>query len=591
MNNNQSLPSNPKYPLLTEDEVYNILKEQPPIPLETTVLQGSIVNVDEYIKKYNVKEVTSYYIYEPGTTSFHPEGLFSEVIFGKLISIERFQKLGYINLNTDIIQPIIYFILSKLKSLYIKILEGKAYAIFNTKTHDFELSDINDTNSNTGYNFFISHIYDLKPPKVESSTKQGYREVFLKYQSKNLLLTNKLLVMPAGLREITLDTKKLTRDSINQMYLNVLSLSRSIDPKVHTDPVYDNIKVMIQNKVMDIWSYITNTISGDKGFIQDKFGDRNVAFGTGNVLSTDIKSSYHPDDITNLQPNDVAASLTQLSKGYQPFLIYYLKQFFKQFINPSSNIANVIQKSDKDIFSIVTINVPNKIVKQYNDEVMLESIINSLRYDVFKSSDVSIKIKDDIYYFFLLYDIDKIIIGFRDINVLRSFLESKNMMLDTSKIRPPTWTELIYILLYPIVELGVTGHTNYGFTTRYPTDRPGSIRPFRPKIYTTIPSRVIIYYNLILDYKNAEQSKIIYPRYPILGEKYFEAMSINSLVMKQSSSDCDGDILYISPLYSKEANDEIDLYYNTTNSVLSEFGGFQYDLEDAQEEVIRVLGQ
>ena len=72
--------------LLTEDEVYELLKELPPIPLDDTLLKGTIIDVDKYINENHVQEVTSYYIHEPGTNNFHPEGLFSEEIFGKLIS-------------------------------------------------------------------------------------------------------------------------------------------------------------------------------------------------------------------------------------------------------------------------------------------------------------------------------------------------------------------------------------------------------------------------------------------------------------------------------------------------------------------------
>ena len=48
---------------------------------------------------------------------------------------------------------------------------------------------------------------------------------------------------------------------INQMYINTLSLSNSIDMKIQHDKLFDRVKSMIQNKVMDIYDYITNILN------------------------------------------------------------------------------------------------------------------------------------------------------------------------------------------------------------------------------------------------------------------------------------------------------------------------------------------
>jgi hypothetical protein len=569
--------------LLTEDEIYELLKELPPIPLDDTLLKGTIIDVDKYINENRVQEVTSYYIHEPGTNNFHPEGLFSEEIFGKMISTDRFSKMGYINLNTELIQPAIYFILKSLKSLYINILEGKVYAKFNNEIKDFELTDRDDPKGNTGYLFFINHIYKLKPPKVQSPVKSGYREVFLKYQSKKTLTMNKLLVLPAGLREISEDTKKLARDTINQMYLNVLSLSKSIDPKVANDIIYDNIKVMIQNKIMDIWNYIINIISGDKGYIQDKFGDRNIAFGTGNVLSIDIKQASSPDDPANLKHNEVGLSLLQVTKAYQPQCIYYLKNFFKNYINEASGMANLI---DGKSLQRTSVYLSSKKVKLFTDDQYIESFINSLQYDIFKLSPVSVKIKNNEYYFNLIYDLDKIVMITPNVPSLKTFLESKNIKFDKSKLRPQTWLELFYFILYATVEKGLfDNEENFGMTTRYPAIQPESIRPLKPKIYTTIPYRTVVYYRDISE----NTSPIILPQYPILKAKTFESIVVNALTMSQYGADTDGDTLSFTAVYSKDSKKELGLYYKTSNSLLTEDGNFQFIEKDTHELVIKAL--
>src|SRR5574343_1376865 len=87
-----------------------------------------ILEADEYIRKNNIKEVTSPYIYQPSSTLLHPEGLFSEEIFGQIASVERYFRPGYIALNTKVFHPKLYLELIGLKKFYEDILTGTAYA-------------------------------------------------------------------------------------------------------------------------------------------------------------------------------------------------------------------------------------------------------------------------------------------------------------------------------------------------------------------------------------------------------------------------------------------------------------------------------
>ena len=48
-----------------------------------------ILEPNEYIQRKNILPVSSHAMFEASTSRFHPEGLFSEVIFGQVGSSER----------------------------------------------------------------------------------------------------------------------------------------------------------------------------------------------------------------------------------------------------------------------------------------------------------------------------------------------------------------------------------------------------------------------------------------------------------------------------------------------------------------------
>ena len=102
------------------------------------------MNPDEFIQRNGLKEVTSQLNYEPSSTNFHPEGLFSEEIFGQLGSSSRIATLGYINLHTPILTPVVYKNVIDLKPIYNNIMQGKASAKWNEETKVLTLSVISN---------------------------------------------------------------------------------------------------------------------------------------------------------------------------------------------------------------------------------------------------------------------------------------------------------------------------------------------------------------------------------------------------------------------------------------------------------------
>jgi hypothetical protein len=79
--------------------------------IDVKKLSGMVIDTNEFIEKYNIQRVSSYRIYDVGTKTYDRHGLFSEFIFGNMVSDQRFEKYGYIDLHANILQPIVFFIL------------------------------------------------------------------------------------------------------------------------------------------------------------------------------------------------------------------------------------------------------------------------------------------------------------------------------------------------------------------------------------------------------------------------------------------------------------------------------------------------
>jgi len=113
-----------------------------------------------------------------------------------------------------------------LKGLYGDILAGREYAVFDPATKDFIKSDI--LVGQTGYTFFCKHFNDLTFEERPSIKRDFTIRLVNQYRSEAFL--NRLIVMPAGLRDYVIDDNgKPSEDEINKLYRKVISIASVID--------------------------------------------------------------------------------------------------------------------------------------------------------------------------------------------------------------------------------------------------------------------------------------------------------------------------------------------------------------------------
>ncbi len=524
--------------------------------LNKETFKTRLLKYEEDIKVNLIQEVTSTVIFEPNTKSFHPQGLFSESIFGPLTDLSRFTTEGYIDLHTKIIHPVVFRELISKKKFYTGILSGNKYATFNKDSFEFELAQPEDKGASTGFEFFMKYINQLhKADKPKSLTAANKHKMMQLYKTN--LSTSKFLVIPAGLRDIDMKSARLAQDDINKIYLQILNFASGLsDHELSSDSLFDSIRYNIQLRVDEIYKHIFNMLSGKEGFLEKHYGSRKVVQGTRNVISMVPQSSKGPGDITNLKVDETLVPLLNTIKAFQPFFVkYIIRDLYNESI-PNDAVENVSLIDPKTLNTTYTSVTPVEL-RKYTTNKSVVGLINKFRHVAFRESPVSIKGSDNkLYYLLLTYKIDdKVFIG-KNADELKSIVLQYEETFDSAKLAPLTWVEAMYIAAMTITP------DKHMFITRYPVIEDGSIYPSKVQVASTEPS---------LTCKLHYGSKLMtLPRYPILGNTYPEALGLSTSRLQGLGADMDGDTVSGTGIWAKDSNAELSKHLNSLSAVITD---------------------
>lgn len=362
----------------------------------------NILDVDEYIQAHGALPVTSHSIFEAGSHTFHPNGLFSEAIFGPINSNDRLVRRAYLDLKTEIITPHLYKQLITLKSYYSDILAGKTYAYFDPELKDFVKTTREDDRSDTGYAFFVKHLREINFPET-SSVKRHDKIALMKKFSDRILMT-RLLVLPAGVRDIKDTDGRIAPEEINKFYLAIMSLAQSLPDNGADDALFDSIRYQIQLKVQAVYDYILNILTGKGGFMQGKFTHRHVVYSNRNVITAAILSRVSsPTGPNKFGAEDVEVPLFQGMKAATPLVIYNLKKhFFDRIFGEQSTTLYLIDPSD---LTMRLYELENSEVRKYVTSDGLNDLINAFRNVEQQKEPVTVQVKNNPpAYMYLVYD-------------------------------------------------------------------------------------------------------------------------------------------------------------------------------------------
>lgn len=496
-----------------------------------------IMDVDAFITEHGSGQVTSTLIKAPSSPLFHPDGLFSEEIFGRIGTVDRLTTLGYIELNTTIIAPAIYSALSKLGGAYIDIMAGRVYATWNDELGDFERyygDPEDDEEADTGYSFFMRHYPKIKFKLTNSLTREA--RVKLIDQYRDISLYKRMLVMPAGLRDVSTDDNgRLIQDDINKLYTTLVAYTESIPPGV-TSPTYDGVRFNIQAKAVAIYEYIYNIMTGKRGFLQGSYAARKIAMGTRNVISAAPMVSARPDDPQALKPDETMVGVFQTMKAIQPAVFYQMKTLLINPVFGEIGSSYTIPLINPKTFQLEYHEISDDERQRWTSADGVNGMINRFQNLDVRNKPLTVYDKNKKpYYLMMVYDDEDNVTMFRSIDDLKSL----GHPVDKSKIRPMTWIEFCYIT----TEIAVAG--KHGFVTRYPVLGDGSCFPSKIHLVSTTPGRVVT----MTDLNYPEFAVRTFPEYPILGNSYFDTMAVYPVRLGGLGGDHDGDEIYTTSVW------------------------------------------
>lgn len=498
-----------------------------------------------------LRPVTSLDIFDGATRDFHPDGLFSVEIFGRLGSEERDMTFGYIDIKLPIFHPFVYLQLCNLKGLYQGIMSGRAYAIWDDKIKDFMPSDI--VNGNTGYMFFMTHWKNIIFRETGSDIRKLRIEFIEKY--RGIATTSKVMVLPAGLRDFQADETggRDKEGEVNTFYRRLLGVANTIgDSGLEASSYHDTARMAMQTAFNNIYDYFSTLLQGKNGLLLGSFGSRRVFNGTRNVITgmdtgvKDLDNPYYQGI------NDTGLGLYQLMRAVTPHTKNIILNGWMSnvFLNMEGDVQVVDPKSLKSVKTTV----PTKLVDRWKTPTGLEKVINSFAYP--DNRDRPVMLGD--YYVGLIYKgPDKTFKVFGDIDELPEHLDRKY-------VSPISLSELLYID-------GLSKWNKFPLdVTRYPVAGDGSIYPSFAYLRTTVKAEQRK--QLGDDWQITE---VVAGEFPIKGQQYVDSTILHPSRLAGLGGDYDGDTVSVNALYTEEAIQETIDYLNSPAAYVNPRGGFK----------------
>lgn len=440
-------------------------------------------------------------IFAGGSRDFHPDGLFSIQTFGKAGEEKRNRLFSYIDFKIKVFHPTLFKSIVDLKSLYSEIMSGKTYAVWDPKLKDFVKSTI--VEGETGFSFFVKHFKEIVYEERDSA--QRTFSIKLVETHKDAALFSKLVVMPAGLRDYTIDDNgKPSEDEINPLYRRVLGIAATLENvNLSSNESYlDTTRWNLQLAIQEIYDYIISLIEGKRKLMLGRFATRKIMDTTRNVITAAIPEVTELGGAKSVSCNETTVGLYQYLRCIMPLAVKLIRDEFssKIFTGPNTpatlvdpkTLKKVMVDIDPDLYDEwMTYEGIEKVCARFKEEGLRHDILDYKGYYfgmVYKGPDMTFR---------FVQDVDELPEG-----------RSK------TDLYPITYGELLYISVYK------QAMETYGFVTRYPISGLGSIFPSGIYLRSTVKSHV----RKELD-SNWEVMGTIAQEYPIGGLPYFSSMS------------------------------------------------------------------
>lgn len=502
-----------------------------------------------------LRRVSSQDIFEGATQNFNADGLFSTQTFGVVGSDARMTKEAYIDLKISIIHPTVFNALMQMRGFYRDIMSGREFARWDDEIKDFVRSDVIE--GYTGYEFFVTYLKQIEFENRPSTRRQQSIRLVEKYR-ENMLL-DKILVIPAGLRDVEVDASgRPTSDEVNEYYQRLLAISNTINlSTVKISPeAYNTQRMALQNCFNDIYDYFSKIIEGKKNLMMGKWASRKTNDGTRNVITAMDTSVTTLDDDGNIDLNDTLVGLYQAARALRPVTLFQLRNGWlaQCFSVPGAPARLTNTKTLRSEY----VDLTGETYTRWLSNEGLEKFIAGFKEGSIRHAPVMI----EGHFLGLMYrgpdGTFKVIHGIDELPPGR----------DPKDCRPITVAELIYHALYPVA------NNYYGLVTRYPITGPGSVYPTKIYLKSTIKGDK----RVPLDDQWEPIPGAVAHQFPVVDGEFFNSLSPHPSRLGGMGGDYDGDMCSLTVAYTDEATEEIKGFLNSKRGYVGTDGQFIVDV-------------
>ncbi len=417
------------------------------------------------------------------------DGLFSPEIFGNTVE-ERKHKYGYIKLNTKIIHPVIYGVLTSLQQNIDKCCMGEGCWKVTDHGDLIKLKD-DDPEANpehTGMDWFIKNLPKIKFRKNKSrqrSERIDLLNTFTQYE----YIIDKWIVLPVYYRDVeyTGGVKKIPK--INKEYQNLLRYAKSLEDTTFAF-MSNNAKYNLQKTTIRIHEYFRQILEKSHGFFKQNVVGKNPDYGHRSVISCMLLDQYDTPDEVPIDTEHCGIPLAEVCVTLYPFIMKWVNNYFTELFETSGTQHTVLSTSGKvvmtELYNPMEDYQPDVIKKRIdkwidNYETRFEPIMVS-----YKNPDTGDIVKAPIVFKGRPYDIR----------------HPENDSDSPISNRAMTWTDVLYIAACEVSE---DKHT---WVTRYPLVSYTGIFPCGIHVLSTVKTTPIK-----LKVNGVERE---YPYYPVV---------------------------------------------------------------------------
>lgn len=511
-------------------------------------MQVWLLDYEKFIKVNDTQPVTDPIMFNSGNVPT-TGGLFSTSIFGTSTR-ERRETFAYIDLKGYYINPKVYISLKRLNRNFESV-------IYGTKKYTVDKDGVlkEDENGGTGIKWLYDNWDKIKFAR-NNSNQRNERIDLITNNPKNIIFTNKFLVLPAFYRDVNIqssDENTPKVPEINGLYAKIIRNVQTIEDSTTMQSILLAMSGKVQDLIVDIYNLIKDKIQGKSGYIRQFLMGKSIDYCSRVVITgTPYRANSVYDQ--NVDFYHTGIPLAQVASEFTPFIIFWLKNWFKNnFENQANSYIHFDEKGEKHL---VKLDNPQTY---FNEEYIEKHLSNYVKNPYTRFDRIEVPFKKEYMDQFKLKEYPTA--KFRG-HQLR--LDQKNTVPEdtTPNVnRDLTWTDLIYMAAIDSTS------DKHVWITRYPVlDYMGSYTTRIAVLSTRNTVPMFVNGHLYKAYPDVDLSVPITE----LDVLFRDSINLCALYLAGlGGGDHDGDQITAKGVFSQEANAECEKIINSKSNILT----------------------